>query len=134
MDGAAEKHNEHNAEPLASDPAQVRVKRRDKASRAGNEDTSTLKCTHDTEDGLIDCEVLRLTSHLWLAYYFGSQLEGGTEKQTAHEAKAAAIEAFSQMFPEHVCNECCETWARSPVSKQGMQVRERWREMRSKRQ
>ena len=76
------------------------------------------KFTHDTEDGLVVSEAIRLGRRKWFAHHWGPQLDGGTTTTTLRQANAYLTESFQQMFPEHQCTERCRR-NMSNLSKQG---------------
>lgn len=66
-----------------------------------------VRFSHQTEDGLIICEVNALAHGEWLARHFGPQLAGGTVKTTMNAAIDWLNSSFTAMFPDHVCTEKC---------------------------
>jgi hypothetical protein len=66
-----------------------------------------LIATHDTEDGLIYLYVRPSGSETWVATIRGESESGGVTAPTRHEAVRKCIDAFHQMFPEHICTAAC---------------------------
>jgi anti-sigma factor RsiW len=66
-----------------------------------------LRFQHETQDGIITSEVIRISRRKWLARHTGPQLDGGVTTSTLAAANAYLVDSFAQMFPEHECTEKC---------------------------
>jgi len=74
---------------------------------AARQMVTELIATHDTEDGLMYLYVRPSGSDTWVAIIRGESASGGVTAPTHDGAVAKCIEAFHQMFPEHVCTGSC---------------------------
>jgi hypothetical protein len=66
-----------------------------------------LIATHHTEDGLIYLYVRPSDSDTWVATIRGESTSGGVTAPTRQGAVSECVEAFRQMFPEHMCTAAC---------------------------
>ncbi len=66
-----------------------------------------LRFQHETQDGMITSEVIRITRRKWIAHHTGPQLDGGITTSTLRAANAYLVDSFAQMFPDHICTEKC---------------------------
>ncbi len=73
--------------------------------RPGNSGTAAF--VHVTGDGRVTLEIRSLPESTWSAWIHGSHLDGRAQTGSASEACAWLRRAFSQMFPEHLCDSGC---------------------------
>lgn len=66
-----------------------------------------LFIVHDTADGFVYCQTVKLARGKWLARNWGDQLNGARECRTMREANDHLLTAFREMFPEHGRIERC---------------------------
>jgi hypothetical protein len=62
---------------------------------------------HETDDGPIRLEVRAASQGKWTARFAGERLEGSAEFPLVTEAYLYVRRGFSEMYPEHVCNQGC---------------------------
>ena len=62
---------------------------------------------HDTADGFVYCQTVKLANGKWVARNWGDQLQGARPCKTMREANNHLLLAFNEMFPEHRCTERC---------------------------
>ena len=58
-----------------------------------------LFIVHDTADGLVYCQTVKLAHRKWMAGNWGDQLQGSRECKTMREANEHAVTAFSRNVP-----------------------------------
>ncbi len=62
---------------------------------------------HATADGPVILELRSLPESKWSAWIHGSRLDGRAHMGSPHEAYAYLRRSFTEMFPEHLCDEGC---------------------------
>jgi hypothetical protein len=67
-----------------------------------------LFIVHDTADGFVYCQTVRLAHGKWMARNWGDRLQGARECKTMREANEHLLTAFREMFPEHRCTDRCQ--------------------------
>jgi hypothetical protein len=66
-----------------------------------------LFIVHDTADGFVYCQTVKLANGKWMARNWGDELQGARSCKTMREANEHLLSAFNEMFPEHRCTERC---------------------------
>ncbi|HVX66193.1 MAG TPA: zf-HC2 domain-containing protein [Bryobacteraceae bacterium] len=62
---------------------------------------------HETDDGPIRLELRALPDAKWAARFWGEALEGSAVFPSVREAYAHLRDVFSEMYPDHLCNQGC---------------------------
>ena len=68
---------------------------------------------HYTDDGPVYARATRLRSGEVMARHWGTDLQGGRAFWSISAAKRYLTESFSQMFPEHSCDDLCVPLAKT---------------------
>ncbi len=62
---------------------------------------------HDTESGPVNLAVVKSPEYLWVARFWGADLEGMREFGGPREAYLYLKRSFAEMFPSHRCTPRC---------------------------